>query len=424
MPWLCCSAKNDVADDSNLKPASSDEDLLRSASEEPYHEGEKTPFVPLRGRVVDRRLEQRGTLLRPPPEKNADHAECDPLNENELAFADAITSKLSPEGRQLIEDEAASHALIRTVRGYWTYDDRENEACKSLEAFVELRRKYDLNELARGDQKTMREALRLLRQWRSMRFAGYDVYGHPIVVERVGQSLKLTDRKDVDKDEIIRGRAVCMELFQALKYASSKHHDPADANNVKVLKHIYVVDMKNVKTWHVTSRCRDRFRSIMQTMELSYPEVAWRTYVVNAPKYLTIIWVVIKSWLDPVTTSRVAILGTNPKNNRERLLADNIPLDAIPACCGGESRDVPLSLLLGSHDSSTVSHLSELITPLNGASPITPLNGTSPKEVVVASEVAEKAPVAEEPTTSPRLKAIALAVVAAGAVGGAAVLGA
>ena len=74
---------------------------------------------------------------------------------------------------------------------------------------------------------------------------------------------------------------------------------------------------------------------------------------------------------------------------------------------------MPLSLLLGSHDSSTVSHLSELITPLNG---------TSPKEVVVASEVAPEK--VEEPTTSPRLKAIALAVVAAGAVGGAAVLGA
>ena len=160
----------------------------------------------------------------------------------------------------------------------------------------------------------------------------------------------------------------------------------------------------------------------MQTMELSYPEVAWRTYVVNAPKYLTIIWVVIKSWLDPVTTSRVAILGTDQKKNCERLLSDNVPLDAIPACCGGESRDVPLSLLLGSHDSSTVSHLSELITPLNGASPITPVNGTSPKEVVVAPEVVPEK--VEEPTTSPRLKAIALAVVAAGAVGGAAVLGA
>ena len=129
---------------------------------------------------------------------------------------------------------------------------------------------------------------------------------------------------------------------------------------------------------------------------------------------MTIIWVVIKSWLDPVTTSRVAILGTDQKKVRERLLADNIPLDAIPACCGGESRDVPLSLVLGS-SGSAVSDLSELITPLNW---------TSPKEVVVASEVVEKAPVAEEPTTSPRLKAIALAVVAAGAVGGATMLGA
>ena len=96
------------------------------------------------------------------------------------------------------------------------------------------------------------------------------------------------------------------------------------------------------------------------------------------------------------------------------MLADNIPLDAIPACCGGESRDVPLSLVLGS-SGSAVSDLSELITPLNG---------TSPKEVVVASEVGEKAPGVEEPTTSPRLKAIALAVVAAGAVGGATMLGA
>ena len=75
---------------------------------------------------------------------------------------------------------------------------------------------------------------------------------------------------------------------------------------------------------------------------------------------------------------------------------------------------MPLSLVLGS-SGSAVSDLSELITPLNGM---------SPKEVVVASEVVEKAPVVEEPTTSPRLKAIALAVVAAGAVGGATMLGA
>jgi hypothetical protein len=223
-----------------------------------------------------------------------------------------------------------------------------------------------------------------------------------VVVELVGKSLKALDWKDWDKDEIIRGRIVCTEVFQALKYAASRYHCPTDPNRVKVLKHVYVVDMKNVKTWHVTSRCRDRFKAIMKTCEEGYPEVAWRTYVVNAPKYLTIIWVVIKSWLDPVTTARVAILGTNPLKNRERLLVDNIPLDAIPQCCGGDARDVPLSLILGAADSSSVSMMSEILTP------------AEPRR-----SVAKEAPAAE--AESPRLKILAgVAVVVA--FGGAAVL--
>ena len=77
MPRVCCSAKNDVADDSNLKPASSDEDLLRSASEEIHHEDEQTPFVPLRGRRRSKIRAARG-VVEAGPEKNADHAECDP----------------------------------------------------------------------------------------------------------------------------------------------------------------------------------------------------------------------------------------------------------------------------------------------------------------------------------------------------------
>jgi len=395
---LCCSAATDVVEQNGrLAAGSSDEDLLRLDDV-----CDETPFVPLRGRIVDRALRQRGTLTRPAKEQNADHTECDPLNAEEQAMADAVTAKLSDEGRKLIEAEAGSHALVRAVRGYWTYDDRVTEATRSLEVFVELRRKYGLDDLARGDYEATKEAQKLLRQWRSMRFAGFDIYGHPVVVELVGKSLKALDWKDWDKDEIIRGRIVCTEVFQALKYAASRYHCPTDPNRVKVLKHVYVVDMKNVKTWHVTSRCRDRFKAIMKTCEEGYPEVAWRTYVVNAPNYLTIIWVVIKSWLDPVTTARVAILGTNPLKNRERLLVDNIPLDAIPQCCGGDARDVPLSLILGAADSSSVSMMSEILTP------------AEPRR-----SVAKEAPAAE--AESPRLKILAgVAVVVA--FGGAAVL--
>ena len=59
---------------------------------------------------------------------------------------------------------------------------------------------------------------------------------HRLICAQVGQSLKLTDRKDIEKEEIIKGRAVCTELFQALKYASSKHHNPDNpVHNLKRL---------------------------------------------------------------------------------------------------------------------------------------------------------------------------------------------
>ena len=38
----------------------------------------------------------------------------------------------------------------------------------------------------------------------------------------------------------------------------------------------------------------------MTTLEEVYPEVAWRTYVVNAPVYLTVIWTVAGRVLYPV----------------------------------------------------------------------------------------------------------------------------
>ena len=155
------------------------------------------------------------------------------------------------------------------------------------------------------------------------------------MVERVGQSLKLTDRKDGRRRRSSRG-GPSARAVPCRSRAASKHHDPSDPNKTKVLKRfIYVVDMKNVKTWHATPRCRDRFRSIMQTMELAYPEVAWRTYVVNAcvqPRQNTLQRHMAAAAadssspetmddarrgctrrFDPVTTSRVAILGTDQK---------------------------------------------------------------------------------------------------------------
>ena len=58
----------------------------------------------------------------------------------------------------------------------------------------------------------------------------------------------------------------------------------------------------------------------MRTNPLSAATLEQRRSPQSASEHLTA-RAVIKSWLDPVTTSRVAILGTDQKKVRERLLA-------------------------------------------------------------------------------------------------------
>ena len=72
--------------------------------------------------------------------------------------------------------------------------------------------------------------------------------------------------------------------------ATLNHPFPA-----QVLKQVLIVDMDRVRLRMVTSRVRSRFKVIMKTLEDVYPEVAWRTYVVNAPGYLRVIWTVVES---------------------------------------------------------------------------------------------------------------------------------
>ena len=45
----------------------------------------------------------------------------------------------------------------------------------------------------------------------------------------------------------------------------------------------------------------------------NYPESLAAAYVVNAPSYFTVIWAVIKSFLDPKTVAKVHIYGSGPK---------------------------------------------------------------------------------------------------------------
>jgi hypothetical protein len=63
-----------------------------------------------------------------------------------------------------------------------------------------------------------------------------------------------------------------------------------------------------------------------------YPERLGKLYMINAPWGFSTVWSVVKGWLDPVTVSKINILGSGYKSE----LLKQIPAENLPKQFGGE----------------------------------------------------------------------------------------
>ncbi|KAI0043169.1 hypothetical protein FA95DRAFT_1499003 [Auriscalpium vulgare] len=63
-----------------------------------------------------------------------------------------------------------------------------------------------------------------------------------------------------------------------------------------------------------------------------YPEIMGKFYIINAPYLFSTVWALIKPWLDPVTVSKIDIVG---RSYQEKLL-QQIPAENLPKEFGGK----------------------------------------------------------------------------------------
>jgi len=63
-----------------------------------------------------------------------------------------------------------------------------------------------------------------------------------------------------------------------------------------------------------------------------YPERMGKFYLINAPWGFATVWAIVKRWLDPVTVSKISILGSSYQS----ALLEQIPAENLPAKFGGK----------------------------------------------------------------------------------------
>jgi hypothetical protein len=91
-----------------------------------------------------------------------------------------------------------------------------------------------------------------------------------------------------------------------------------------------IMDLKGVGI----SKATQVYSYVKQASNMSqnyYPERLGKLYVINAPWGFSGVWSVIKGWIDPVTVSKIHILG----GSYQKELFDQIPAENLPKNFGG-----------------------------------------------------------------------------------------
>jgi hypothetical protein len=116
-------------------------------------------------------------------------------------------------------------------------------------------------------------------------------------------------------------------MIGRLKRASEKY-----GRNIE--KQVIVMDMKNL-SMSIDFMALRVFKRTLVVDEACYPERLETLYMINAPFTFSVVWAMIKPWIDPVTVNKFKILGSNYAEE----LKKNIAEDQIPVEYGGTRED-------------------------------------------------------------------------------------
>lgn len=127
-----------------------------------------------------------------------------------------------------------------------------------------------------------------------------------------------------------------------------------------------VIDLQNMSLRQIQRDFVPIMKGVIQIDQKQYPETLGQMLIINAPSTFSIVWSVLKGWLDPVTASKISIVSS--RNEWLVTLRGCIPQDSIPLEYGGTAPSLsfekhPYSVIFDPIDrDSTVEAKSESVT--------------------------------------------------------------
>jgi hypothetical protein len=153
-----------------------------------------------------------------------------------------------------------------------------------------------------------------------------DKYGRPVYIERVGQ-LDIDKLLEATTEE--RLLKYCVREYE--KVHSQVFPACSEALGTNVRLSIVLVDLNGMTMKHLSKKVYGFLKIISGITQEYYPEILHKMFIVNAPKIFTIMWSIIKPWIDKRTKAKISIIG----NDFLPQLLEYIDADDLPSFLGG-----------------------------------------------------------------------------------------
>ena len=244
----------------------------------------------------------------------------------EMTEAERAFSKQMREATKDLWEELDMDLKLMALRAWEGKKDRLGFTSEQVEYIVNWRRECNADKML--DEMGDKADERFFGAWLT-RFGGQDIYGHPVIYDRV-EDFDLDYLFTLSDKEVLSCHTKQMEVLR------QKKKDIGIGRRQRVCKHVYVLDLKGLSlNKHFTSRMKNLLGSIFKVEGTAYPDSLWSLWLINTPMVFKLIWSALSPGIDPASKAKIRMKG-GPADYLPEMERCGIPPSAVPRELGGE----------------------------------------------------------------------------------------